>query len=119
MNLGVNPFKIKRCLQNESNKNEFKSLSWNHICEHAVSFKKEIQDIQDRYRALTRKYIVSDSSRWNIPLLFLNYMYLIENVGLDESRAFLFRCLADLYWEQKKDTFIAACFMKHPIANSV
>ena len=80
MNLGVNPFKIKKCLQNESNKNEFKSLSWNHICEHAVSFKKEIQDIQDRYRALTRKYIVSDSSRWNIPLLFLNYMYLIETL---------------------------------------
>ena len=80
MNLGVNPFKIKRCLQNESNKNEFKSLSWNHICEHALSFKKEIQDIQDRYRALTRKYIVSDSSRWNIPLLFLNYMYLIETL---------------------------------------
>lgn len=75
MNLGVNPFKIKRCLQNESNKNEFKSLSWNHICEHALSFKKEIQD---RHMALTGRYIVSDPSHWDIPLLFLNYMYLIE-----------------------------------------
>ncbi len=78
MNLGVNPFKIKRCLQNESNKNEFKSLSWNHICEHAVYFKNEIQDIQNRYTALTGKCIVSDPSHWDIPLLFLNYMYLIE-----------------------------------------
>lgn len=71
------------------------------------------------FSALFLAFIYDPNDYTNIPIKFKDceqssfyYMYLIENVGLDESRAFLFRCLADLYWEQKKDTFIAACFMK-------
>ena len=50
---GINPLRIRECLQSKNNENEFNGLSWNKICKDAVCFK-------------------------DVPLLFLNYMYLIE-----------------------------------------
>ena len=69
--------------------------------------------------ALFLAFIYDPNDYINIPKEFKDYeesrfyyMYLIENSGLDKERVFFFRCLADIYWNQKKDAFITACFMK-------
>ena len=40
------------------------------------------------------------------------YIYLIENSGLDKGRSLFFSSLANIYWKQKNDDFIAACLIK-------
>ena len=75
---GINPLRIKECLQSKNNENEFNGLSWNKICKDAVCFKKEIEDAQTQYEQLKRECPLYDKSKFDVPLLFLNYMYLIE-----------------------------------------
>ena len=117
MNIGTNPFKIKRCLEDESSKSEFKSLTWNQICKDAVFFKKAILGSIFKYNKKTDSWPTYPyETRRDVPLLLLNYIYLIETLknqnANDEIINLCYKNISDCkYIDDRYDNLMALFFL--------